>query len=313
SMFGVYELQLPSGLRNRLNAASQKQNGGQAGSVFIIGVLSALVASPCVSAPLAGALAYLSTTGDATSGALALLALGFGMGTPLIVLGTTGASVLPKAGMWMERIKYLFGIMLIGVAIWLVSRLLPGYIVLGLWGALAVGAGVSAGALNTANEGPQRLIKPVAVGVFAYGIIALAGAVSGRSDPLNPLGHAEDVHVSPFYQTESVAEVKGLIADANTPVMLDLYADWCISCKIIDKEIFATDEAQQRLSHVQWIQLDVTDNTDEHQTFMKAQAVFGPPTVLFFEPGADNASGRIIGEREKDDFLQEALNISPAP
>lgn len=313
SMFGVYELQLPSGIRNRLNAASQKQSGGQAGSVFIIGVLSALVVSPCVSAPLAGALAYLSTTGDATSGALALLALGFGMGTPLIVLGTTGASVLPKAGMWMERIKYLFGIMLIGVAIWLVSRLLPGYIVLGLWGALAVGAGVSAGALNTANEGPQRLIKPVAVGVFAYGIIALAGAVSGRSDPLNPLGHAEDVHVSPFYQTESVAEVKGLIADANTPVMLDLYADWCISCKIIDKEIFATDEAQQRLSHVQWIQLDVTDNTDEHQTFMKAQAVFGPPTVLFFEPGADNASGRIIGEREKDDFLQEALNISPAP
>ena len=253
SMFGVYELQLPSGIRNRLNAASQKQSGGQAGSVFIIGVLSALVVSPCVSAPLAGALAYLSTTGDATSGALALLALGFGMGTPLIVLGTTGASVLPKAGMWMERIKYLFGIMLIGVAIWLVSRLLPGYIVLGLWGALAVGAGVSAGALNTANEGPQRLIKPVAVGVFAYGIIALAGAVSGRSDPLNPLGHAEDVHVSPFYQTESVAEVKGLIADANTPVMLDLYADWCISCKIIDKEIFATDEAQQRLSHVQWI------------------------------------------------------------
>ncbi len=313
SMFGVYELQLPSGIRNRLNAASQKQSGGQAGSVFIIGVLSALVVSPCVSAPLAGALAYLSTTGDATSGALALLALGFGMGTPLIVLGTTGASVLPKAGMWMERIKYLFGIMLIGVAIWLVSRLLPGYIVLGLWGALAVGAGVSAGALNTASEGPQRLIKPVAVGVFAYGIIALAGAVSGRSDPLNPLGHAEEVHVSPFYQTESVAEVKSLIADAHTPIMVDLYADWCISCKIMDKEIFATDEAQQRLSHVQWIQLDVTDNTDEHQAFMKAQAVFGPPTVLFFEPGADNASGRIIGEREKDDFLQEALNISPAP
>jgi len=313
SMFGVYELQLPSGLRNRLNAVSQKQSGGHAGGVFIIGVLSALVVSPCVSAPLAGALAYLSTTGDATSGALALLALGFGMGTPLIVLGTTGASVLPKAGMWMERIKYLFGIMLIGVAIWLVSRLLPGNIVLGLWGALAVGAGVSAGALNTANEGPQRLIKPVAVGVFAYGIIALAGAVSGRSDPLNPLGHAEEVHVSPFYQTESVAEVKSLIADANTAVMVDLYADWCISCKIMDKEIFATDEAQERLSHVQWVQLDVTDNTDAHQAFMKAQAVFGPPTVLFFQPGAVNASGRIIGEREKDDFLREALNISPAP
>ena len=237
------------GIRNRLNAASQKQSVVRL-VVFIIGVLSAPVASPCVSAPLAVP-AYLSTTGDATSGALALLALGFGMGTPLIVLGTTGASVLPKAGMWMERIKYLFGIMLIGVAIWLVSRLLPGYIVLGLWGALAVGAGVSAGALNTANEGPQRLIKPVAVGVFAYGIIALAGAVSGRSDPLNPLGHAEDVHVSPFYQTESLRSKRSdrckYTRHGRTVRRLVHFM------QIMDKEIFATDEAQQRLSHVQWI------------------------------------------------------------
>lgn len=314
SMFGVYELQLPSGLRNRLNALSQKQNGGHGGSVFIIGVLSALVVSPCVSAPLAGALAYLSTTGDATTGGFALLALGFGMGTPLIILGTTGASILPKAGIWMERIKYLFGIMLLGVAIWLISRLLPDPVVLGLWGALAIGAGILGGALTTASDGPQRFIKPIFVAVFAYGVIAIAGAFTGRSDPLNPLGHHDpSAHVSPFYQTESVDEVNTLIASASMPVMVDLYADWCISCKIMDKEIFATDEAQQRLRHVQWVKLDVTDNTDAHQAFMRSQAVFGPPTVLFFEPGADNASGRIIGERSKKEFLAEAEWLVPAP
>jgi len=314
SMFGMYELQLPAGLRNRLNEASQKQSGGHAGGVFVIGVLSALVVSPCVSAPLAGALAYLSTTGDAWTGAIALLALGFGMGTPLIVLGTTGASVLPKAGMWMERIKYLFGIMLIGVAIWLVSRLLPGPVVLGLWGGLAVGAGVLAGALSTASEGPQRRIKPIAVAVFAYGVIALAGAVTGRSDPLNPLGHASnETHSAPFIKTESVAEVKRMIESASTPVMLDLYADWCISCKVMDEEIFATKEAQIRLGHLQWVQLDVTENNSEQKMFMQDQAVFGPPTVLFFDPATETARGRIVGEREKDAFIEEAEIISPAP
>jgi thiol:disulfide interchange protein DsbD len=314
SMFGVYELQLPSGLRNRLNNISQKQNGGNAVSVFIIGVLSALVVSPCVSAPLAGALAYLSTTGDAFAGALALLALGFGMGTPLIILGTTGATVLPKAGAWMNRIKYLFGFMLIGVAIWLVSRLLPGPLVLALWGALAVAGGIVAGALSSPTESAQRWLKTPALMIFIYGVVAIAGALQGNSDLLNPIGentHSESE--APFVKTTSITEINTLIAESQQPVMVDLYADWCISCKVMDEEIFAQEDAQLALRHLLWIQLDLTDNTEEHKAFMNTHGVFGPPTVLFFEAGSDNSQGRIIGERHKSEFVQEALGIVPAP
>jgi thiol:disulfide interchange protein DsbD len=314
AMFGVYELQLPSGLRNRLNNLSQKQNGGSAVSVFIIGVLSALVVSPCVSAPLAGALAYLSTTGDAFSGALALLALGFGMGTPLIILGTTGATVLPRAGAWMNRIKYLFGFMLVGVAIWLVSRLLPGPLVLALWGALAVAVGIVAGALSSPTESAQRWLKTPALMIFIYGVVAIAGALQGNSDLLNPIGestHSESE--APFVKTTSIAEINTLIAESKQPVMVDLYADWCISCKVMDKEIFAKEDAQLALRHLLWVQLDLTDNTEEHKAFMNTHGVFGPPTVLFFEAGSDNSQGRIIGERHKSEFVQEALGIIPAP
>jgi thiol:disulfide interchange protein DsbD len=314
AMFGVYELQLPSGLRNRLNNISQKQNGGNAVSVFIIGVLSALVVSPCVSAPLAGALAYLSTTGDAFSGALALLALGFGMGTPLIILGTTGATVLPKAGAWMNRIKYLFGFMLIGVAIWLVSRLLPGPLVLALWGALAVAVGIVAGALSSPTESAQRWLKTPALMIFIYGVVAIAGALQGNSDLLNPIGestHSESE--APFVKTTSIAEINRLIAESQQPVMVDLYADWCISCKVMDEEIFVQEDAQLALRHLLWVQLDLTDNTEEHKAFMNTHGVFGPPTVLFFEAGNDNSQGRIIGERHKSEFVQEALGIIPAP
>jgi thiol:disulfide interchange protein DsbD len=314
AMFGVYELQLPSGLRNRLNNISQKQNGGNAVSVFIIGVLSALVVSPCVSAPLAGALAYLSTTGDAFAGALALLALGFGMGTPLIILGTTGATVLPRAGAWMNRIKYLFGFMLVGVAIWLVSRLLPGPLVLALWGALAVAVGIVAGALSSPTESAQRWLKTPALMIFIYGVVAIAGALQGNSDLLNPIGkstHSESE--APFVKTTSIAEINTLIAESQQPVMVDLYADWCISCKVMDKEIFAQEDAQLALRHLLWVQLDLTDNTEEHKAFMNTHGVFGPPTVLFFEAGSDNSQGRIIGERHKSEFVQEALGIIPAP
>lgn len=314
AMFGVYELQLPSGLRNRLNNISQKQNGGNAVSVFIIGVLSALVVSPCVSAPLAGALAYLSTTGDAFSGALALLALGFGMGTPLIILGTTGATVLPRAGAWMNRIKYLFGFMLVGVAIWLVSRLLPGPLVLALWGALAVAVGIVAGALSSPTESAQRWLKTPALMIFIYGVVAIAGALQGNSDLLNPIGestHSESE--APFVKTTSIAEINTLIAESQQPVMVDLYADWCISCKVMDEEIFAQEDAQLALRHLLWVQLDLTDNTEEHKAFMNTHGVFGPPTVLFFEAGSDNSQGRIIGERHKSEFVQEALGIVPAP
>ncbi len=311
AMFGLYELQLPSSLRNRLNELNQKQSGGQWLSVFIMGVLSALVVSPCVSAPLAGALVYLGTTGDALLGGSALLALGLGMGAPLIVLGTTGASVLPKAGAWMNQIKVLFGVLLVGVALWLISRLMPESMSLALWGILALIYGIHLGALEPASSSSQRVLKGIAWVLLVYGGSALVGALQGGKDPLQPLAFqhtnpgvtgSEQTH-APFYQTESATDVEQRIKNAKQLVMVDLYADWCISCKVMDKEIFAQTDVQQSLKSAMWLQLDITDQTQEHIDFLEQRAIFGPPTVLFYRNGQEIPAARIVGELTHQQFM----------
>ncbi|CCU73285.1 protein-disulfide reductase DsbD [Thalassolituus oleivorans] len=320
AMFGVYELQLPSGIRNRLNNLNQGQQGGRWLSVFVMGILSALVVSPCVSAPLAGALVYLSTTGDALLGGSALLALGLGMGAPLIVLGTTGASVLPKAGAWMNQIKALFGILLLGVAIWLLGRILPATWVLLLWGLLALVYGISLGALEQANNGSQRVIKGFALVLVLYGACALIGALQGNDDPLQPLASqyksaqsvAEQAAThAPFTRLTSVTELERIIASEARPVMVDFYADWCISCKVMEKEVFEQADVIQALSHIRWVQLDVTDQTAEHIAFMQQHAVFGPPSMLFFSAGSEQSNARLIGEATKSEFTQHVLMHLP--
>ena len=322
AMFGLYELQLPSGIRNRLNDLNQKQQGGHWFSVFIMGVLSALVVSPCVSAPLAGALVYLSTTGDAWLGGSALLALGLGMGAPLIVLGTTGASMLPKAGGWMDQIKAFFGILLLGVAIWLLSRFLPAQVSLLLWALLALVYGVVLGAFEPAASGKQRIVKGIAWVFFLYGAIAFVGVLQGQSDPLKPLAlqsltttsaPAAEKQTSPFFKTDSVAKVKDMISSSQRPIMLDLYADWCISCKVMDAEIFSHADVQKQFSHMTWIKLDVTDNRAEHVAFMQDHAVFGPPSLLFFQDGKEVADARIIGEIKKAPFIDKVASHFPKP
>ena len=309
AMFGLYELQLPSAVRNRLNEWSQKQSGGQWLSVFIMGVLSALVVSPCVSAPLAGALVYIGTTGDALLGGGALLALGLGMGAPLIILGTTGASILPKAGGWMNQIKAFFGVLLLGVAIWLVSRLLPESLSLALWGILALVYAITLGALEPAANNLQRLLKGLAWVLLIYGAAALVGALQGQSNPLKPLAvssyssaQSTDTHESPFYQTESVNEVEQQIQNSQRLVMIDLYADWCISCKVMDEEIFAKADIQNTLKQAAWVQLDITDQTEAHVEFLKQRGIFGPPTVLFYRNGKEITEARIVGELTHAEF-----------
>ena len=316
AMFGLYELQLPSGLRNRLNQLNQNQKGGQWLSVFIMGILSALVVSPCVSAPLAGALVYLSTTGDAVLGGSALLALGLGMGAPLIVLGTTGASFLPKAGGWMNQIKAFFGILLLGVAIWLLSRILPENISLLLWALLSLFYGISLGALEPAASGIQRLVKGLAWVFLLYGIAAFAGVLQGNSNPLQPLSSSQQgvsdkratAHSSAFFRSDSVAEIERQIAASQQPVMVDLYADWCISCKVMEEEIFAQPDVQQMMKDVTWLQLDVTDNSAEQIAFMQKHAIFGPPTILFFNQQQEMQTARIVGEMSKSDFITHIRN-----
>lgn len=318
SMFGLFELQLPSGLRNKLNNISNRQQGGKWVGVFIMGMLSALIVSPCISAPLAAALMYISSTGDAALGGMALLALGLGMGAPLIVLGTTGASVLPKAGAWMEQIKIFFGVILLAVAIWLLARILPDTISLALWAVLAIVYALVLGAFEPASSLLQRLIKGLAWVILVYGVLAFAGALMGNSNPLQPLTF-NSVQVasnnssgpnSPFFRTDSVAELEQQINNAPGLVMIDMYADWCISCKVMEKEIFEQTDIQQTLSNVRWLQLDVTFNNPDHLAFMKEHKIFGPPTILFFNQGQEITKNRIVGEVKKAEFLTLLPDIS---
>lgn len=335
SMFGLYELQLPSGLRNRLNNLNQKQKGGSLISVFLMGVLSALVVSPCVSAPLAGALVYLSTTGDAWLGGSALLALGLGMGTPLIILGTSGASMMPKAGGWMDQIKVFFGILLIAVAIWLLSRFLDATLVLAMWGVLAIVYAIYLGAidplehsLEQSASGIKRTIKGVSFVVLVYGVIALIGALQGNDDPMQPLtnnnafqviGNQTSTHanVSPFEsianKTQLDAAIKNhLAANPSGAVMLDYYADWCIACKVMEKEVFHHSDVQQHWPELLWLQIDVTDQTPEQIELMTHFNLFGPPSMLFFNANGEQDKLRIIGEMNKTEFVQHLNKVKAA-
>ncbi len=327
SMFGLYELQLPSGLRNRLNNMNQKQKGGSLISVFLMGVLSALVVSPCVSAPLAGALVYLSTTGDAWLGGSALLALGLGMGTPLIILGTSGASMMPKAGGWMDQIKAFFGILLIGVAIWLLSRFLDATLILAMWGILAIVYAIYLGAIEPiepAQTGVKRTVKGLAFVVLTYGVLALIGALQGNDDPLKPLAsshaamNSSSDHnsnlASPFKnidnKTQLDAAVKNhLAANPNGAVMLDYYADWCIACKVMEKEVFHHSDVQAHWPELLWLQIDVTDQTPEQVELMTQFNLFGPPSMLFFTKDGELEKHRILGEMHKEEFTNHLNKV----
>lgn len=310
SMFGLYELRLPSRLNNRLNDLSNKQQGGKALSVFILGALSALIVSPCISAPLAAVLMYISTTNDVLLGGLALWVLALGMGTPLLILGTTGASLLPKAGAWMNQVKIFFGVLLLAMALWLVNRLLPAPVSLLLWALLAIVYALVLGALEPAPSLAQRCLKGLAWALLLYGALALAGVLMGNSNPLAPLAtsspaattaNASDAARSVFYQSTEVQDIERQIRTSPSLVMLDLYADWCISCKVMDKNVFQQAEVQQALSHARWLKLDLTANLTQHRDFMHKHRVFGPPTIVFFKDGQEVL--RIVGEVDKAQFL----------
>jgi len=318
SMFGFYELQLPQGLTNRLNAMNQGRSGGRYMSVFIMGALSSLVVSPCVSAPLAGALIYISTTGDAVFGGLALLALGLGMGVPLLILGSSGGHLLPRAGVWMDNVKAVFGVLLLGVAVWLLERVVPASVTLALWAALAVGVGVYLGALDfSPRSGFGQLWKASGALSFVYGVLLLIGAASGANDPLRPLTNLAAAPVAgaaPGAKVDSAhgnwVTVKGVDAfDAElrqgvsrgVPVLLDLYADWCISCKVMERRVFPDPAVSAQLAQFHLIRADVTRNSEQDQALMERYGLYGPPSMVFFAPDGSTISGFTVqGELDRD-------------
>jgi thiol:disulfide interchange protein DsbD len=319
SMFGFYELQLPEGFRDRINNLSQNQQGGEYLGVASMGVVSSLVVSPCVSAPLAGALVYISSTGDAVVGGMALLALGLGMGLPLLLIGSSGGDLLPRAGNWMNSVKVFFGVMLLGVAIWLLERVLPGPVSLLLWAALLIGFAVYLGWNRPAGGRGWRILpRAGAAAVLVYGIILALGALNGAVDPLRPLQaiayvEGDRPHETDFIPVHDLVSLRRTLQQAgqrNKPVMFDFYADWCVSCKVMERHVFSDPQVRQSLSLFDLVQIDVTANSAIHQAVLSEFGLFGPPSILFFDVhGSELKKFRIQGEMSKETFLPHLKRV----
>src|SRR5690554_3483193 len=325
SMFDMFEIQLPRFIREPLNDASQKLTGGRILSLFGIGALSALIVSPCVSAPLAGSLLYISTTQDAVIGGVALLSLGLGMGVPLILVAVGGRKLLPTSGQWMTTVKHFYGVMLLAVAIWLIERMIPVWASLTLWGLLIAITGVQLGAFDAARAGWERTRKGLGLVLFAYGLALLAGAVGGASDPLRPLAPfvasagtvqddaATEAH-APFLREEDPEQIRAMLADARSagqPVMLDFYADWCISCKVMERNVFSKQDVIQALEPYTLLQIDMTDNTRAQQALLDELGLFGPPATLFYRSnGEEMGQARILGEMNRQQFMDHLGKVA---
>lgn len=314
SMFGFYEIQLPAFLRDRLADAQQKQTGGTLGGVYAMGFLSALVVSPCVSAPLAGALVYIASTGDAALGGLILFIMSLGMGAPLLLIGTGAGRILPRAGAWMVAIKAVFGVLLLAVAIWLLERFLAGPLTLTLWAALVGISAIYLGAFEPAPKLWQRFWKGLGLLLFVYAILLLIGAASGGADPLKPLDRlslnnggpaAQQLEFTTVYNLEQLEQQVQLARQSGRAVMVDVYADWCISCKIMARDTFPHPEARKHLEAMHLVKVDVTANDGGNQAFLSHFGLFGPPGILFYnQAGQELAEWRIYGEIGTQDFIR---------
>jgi thiol:disulfide interchange protein DsbD len=329
SMFGFYELQMPAFIQGRLSDISNRQKGGSLAGVAVMGFLSALIVGPCVAAPLAGALIYIGQTGDAVLGGFALFALSLGMGAPLIAIGTGAGKLLPKAGPWMDAIKAVFGVLLLGVAIWMLERILPAQITLSLWAALLILSSIylrALDALPVEASGWTRLWKGLGVVSLVYGVLLLIGAASGARDPLQPLGgmlaansgggvaaaSAQEAHL-PFTRIKTVADLDrelGTAARQGRPVMVDFYADWCVSCKEMEKYTFADAAVRQALSQYTLLQADVTANDAADKALMKRFNLIGPPSILFFDStGKERSDLALVGFKPAEQFVKHVQKV----
>lgn len=321
SMFGFYDLQLPSALQSKLADVSNRQRGGSLVGVAIMGFLSALIVGPCVAAPLAGALIYIGQTGDAVLGGVALFALSMGMGAPLIAIGTSAGKLLPKAGGWMGAVKSVFGVMLLAVAIWMLERILPVAVTMLLWAVLLIISGIYLKALEPLgikSSGWARLWKGIGLILILYGALLMVGAATGGKDLLQPLkglalggGGAATVEHLPFKRIKSIADLEREVATANArnqTVMLDFYADWCIACKELEKYTFSDPNVRQALANVVLLQADVTANDDVDKALLKHFKLIGPPTIMFFGlDGKERYNYRVVGFMNAEQFHQHLL------
>ncbi len=317
SMFGLYELQLPEKLRDKLSQADQKtteKHRGTKGGAVLMGIFSTLLVSPCVSAPLAGALVFISSTENVLMGGLALFCLGLGMGTPLFIIGAGGATLLPKAGAWMDSIKATFGVMMLGVAIWLIERLIPAPVTLLLWGTLAIGSAVFMGALDFSRRRSWKALQQVTgILLLVYGITLIVGGIKGNDDPLRPLASLN--HPAPqkvtsshsgFIAITTSSELESYLDRArqqSSPVVLDFYADWCISCKIFERQVLPKPEVVEALKDFTTLKLDLTENSADQRAILSKYNLFGPPAFIFFNKSGEELKNlRAQGEIDEKIF-----------
>jgi thiol:disulfide interchange protein DsbD len=314
SMFGFYELQLPTALQSKLSEESGHLQGGRGIGVFVMGALSALIVGPCVAAPLAGALLYIGQTGDALLGGTALFVMALGMGVPLLIVGLSAGTLLPRAGAWMEAVKKGFGVLLLATAVWLVSPVIPAVVQMLAWAALLIIPAIFLHALDPlpANaKGWLRFWKGIGIVMLLTGAALLIGALAGNRDPLQPLAglrgqaQAAEAKKLPFEPVVSLADLETKVLAAGQPVMLDFYADWCVSCKEMERFTFADPAVQAKLAGFKLLKADVTANSADDKALLARFGLFGPPGILFFDQsGKELKSVRVVGFQDAAVFLK---------
>jgi thiol:disulfide interchange protein DsbD len=319
SMFGFFEIQLPSALQSRFSDASNRMKGGNFVGVFVMGALSAVILGPCVAPPLAAALAFIAQTGNTTLGGVALFVLALGMGVPLLLVGLSAGALLPRAGGWMNAVKYFFGVTMLAIAIYLISPIIPAWVNMLLWALLLIASAIYLHALDPLPpqaSGWARLWKGLGVALLIGGLAILLGMLAGSRDLLQPLdvfrGGAGGTAIAAeqkglaFEKVKDVAELDARLAAAEADgraAMLDFYADWCVSCKEMERFTFSDPKVQARLANVVLLKADVTANTDADKALLKRFGLFGPPGLIFWDEAGAQSAYTVIGFEKPEKFL----------
>jgi thioredoxin:protein disulfide reductase len=317
SMFGFFTVQMPSFIQTRLTELSNRQRGGHLAGVVLMGALSALIVTTCVGPALVAALSVIGQSGQVARGGLALFSMAIGMGVPLLVVGASAGKLLPRAGAWMDTVKQVMGVMMLGVAVWMLSRILPERISFALWIVPTAALAVVLHRAMARSRGGRIVARFAATAVGVYAVLLGIGMFKGATDPLRPLQAAAPHASLPFERIRTLDELQARIAVAaagGKSVMVDFYADWCVSCKEMEKYTFPQDAVRAALSNTVWLQADVTANNEADQQLLKHFRIFGPPTIAFYGPdGVERRNYRVVGFMKAEEFGPLAVQATTAP